>query len=94
MADIWEKVQRLEGRTLHTLYQQKPFEIIKVTDKMVRLMPCEGKRRRRSILRNRIEHLAALGLHKDELRKRVQEEYPTSQNTSYYAAIVHEISRG
>jgi hypothetical protein len=94
MADIWEKVQKLQGRTLHTLYQGKPFEILKVTDNGVQLMPLGGKRKRRSVLRNRIEHLADLRLHRDELRKRVLEAYPTSQNTSYYAAIVHEISQG
>ena len=94
MASTWDKVQRLEGRTLHTLYRPKPFEIVKVTNKVVSLMPREGKQRPRSILRGRIEHLAGLGLRRDELRKRVQAEYPTSQNTSYYAAIVHEIAAG
>jgi hypothetical protein len=94
MTAIWEKVHQLEGRTLLTLYHRKPFEILKVTEKVVQLMPLEGKRLRRSILRNRIEHLAGLRFHRDELRKRVLQEYPTSRNTSYYAAIVHEISAG
>ena len=94
MTAIWEKVHRLEGRTLHTLYQQKPFEILKVTAKTAQLMPREGKQRPRYVLREKIEHLAGLELHRDEMRKRVLEEYPTSQNTSYYAAIVHEISLG
>ncbi len=92
MGTIWEKVQRLKGATLRTLSRQKPFEIVEVTTKVVRLVPQEGNGKRRAIRRDRIEHIAGLGLLPDELRKRVQEQYPESQNTSYYAAIVHEIA--
>jgi hypothetical protein len=94
MATVWEKVTRLEGKKLFTLYRQKPFSIVSVSSTVVKFIPLEGKQRRRGIRRERIEHLASLGLSKDDLRKRIQEIYPESQNTSYYAAIVHEISRG
>ena len=93
LTSIWEKVQQLEGKTLHTLSLQKPFKIDKVTTILVRLVPQEGKQKRRTIRRDGIEHIAGLGLQQDVLRKRVQQEYPESQNTSYYAAIVHEIAK-
>jgi hypothetical protein len=93
MAAIWEKVQRLEGATLHTLAQGRPFKIVEVTTDVVRLVPEEGKRKRREVRRDRIEYIAGLGVDRDKLRKRVLEEYPTSQNTSYYAAIVYEIGQ-
>jgi hypothetical protein len=93
MQSIWERVKQLEGTTLYTLWQHKPFKIVEVTTDLVRLVPQEGRLRRRNIRRDRIEHIAGLGLPQDILRKRVQQEYPESQNTSYYAAIVHEIGQ-
>jgi hypothetical protein len=91
MATVWERVMRLEGRTLSTLKYEKPFKIVEVTTDRVRLVPQSGKRTRRNVRRDRIEFLVDLRVNRDELRQAVQREYPKSQNTSYYAAIVDAI---
>jgi len=89
---IRDKIKRLEGRILQTLSKEKPFIIVEVTAETVRLVPQLGKRKDRTIQCGRIEHLAGMGLQRDELRREVQKEYPESHNASYYAAIVHEIA--
>jgi hypothetical protein len=30
--DLWQTLQKNEGKTMHTLYQNKPFKILKVAD--------------------------------------------------------------
>lgn len=88
MSAVWERVRRLEGETLATLQQGKPFTVVEVRDDCVLVRPEDGGGAVRSVRRDRVEHVAGLGLAADELAHRVRQEYPDSRNTSYIAAIV------
>lgn len=39
MSSVWARVKSLEGRTLYTLKQQKPFDVIKVLHDRILLVP-------------------------------------------------------
>ncbi len=93
MSATWDRVRQLEGTTLHTLTQRRPFTVTRVENDKVTIEPHIGKRCERSMLRDRIEHIADATVPKDMLRKHVQNEYPTTQNSSYIAAIAYEVSR-
>ena len=94
MASVWTKVQGLAGETLNTLVRGNPFTVIEVLDDHLVVVPLQGKQAPRRILRDRVEHMASLGYQKEELRSRVQAEFPDSQNTSYIAAVVYEVTKG
>ena len=52
--DIWPDVKQLEGKTLHTLDQNKAFDVVAVTEQTVLVQPyASGKERR--IKRDEIE---------------------------------------
>lgn len=93
MSSIWDRVRQLEGTTLCTLHKSKPFTVVSVHTDCVRVVPEDGTGSERPIRRDRIEHMASLALQRDELRHRTQREYADSQNTSYIAAIVYEVSK-
>lgn len=82
------RVEQLEGRTLRTLTQTQPFDVVSVTADRVFMRPHRGKGTERSVLRERIESVAQLRLGRERLRQQVQEEYPDTRNSSYIAAIV------
>lgn len=85
------RVETLEGRTLRTLIQNQPFDVVSVTSDRVFVRPHRGSGAERPILRERIEAIAGLRLSRERLRQRIQEEYPDTRNSSYMAAIVWEI---
>ena len=89
---IWDRIHRLEGQTLTTLHQDKPFTVVAVLNDCVKVLPQDGGGAERTVRRDRIEHIAGLGLARDELRKRVADEYPDSQNTSYIAALANAVA--
>lgn len=91
MLAIWDRVRQLEGATLFTLDRGKLFSVLAVEG--IRVLPQDGKGAERKIRRDRLERIAGLGLSRDELRRRVAEEYQGSQNTSYIAALVYEATR-
>jgi hypothetical protein len=93
MPSAWDRVRQFEGCTLATLHRAKPFTIVAVEDDCVRVMPRDGKGAERSVRRDRIKHVAGMGLPREEVRRRVAQEYPDSQNTSYIAALAYEATR-
>ena len=93
MREIWDQVRDLEGSTLFTLHRNKPFDVDEVRDDEILVIPHDGKRKRRKILRRNIEIAVGLNIPKENLRKRVQQEFPDNQNSSYIAAIVSEVAR-
>lgn len=93
MSDVWARVRRLEGETLSTLHQNKPFTVVEVRDDCVLVRPEDGNGAVRLVRRDRIEHIAGLGLTGDELVQRVRQEYPDSRNTSYIAALGFKATR-
>ena len=78
---------------LATLTHIKLFQIVAVDDKRAQVAPQEGTGAPRYVLRERIEHIATLGIQREELCKRVREEYDDEMNASYIAAIVCEVTK-
>ena len=93
MADVWQRVQALEGRTLLTLARRRPFKIVAVSSDRVEFVPEQGKGTVRWFPRKDIEYIASLNLKREDLRARLQEEWPSDQNTSYVAAIIYEVTK-
>lgn len=91
-SESWQRIRQLEGETLETLAQCKRFRIVSVHDDSVRVCPEDGAGVERTVLRERIEYIASLGLAREELRERTGQEYPDSQNTSYIAALAFAVS--
>ena len=48
MSTVWERVRQLEGTTLATLHQEKPFRVVAVLDDSVRVLPEDGSGAERS----------------------------------------------
>jgi len=80
-------MRQLEGKTLTTIDRKKPFRVVAVMDDSVRVIPEDGNGAKRKILRVRVEHIAALGLSKENCLDRIKQEYPDSQNKSYIASL-------
>lgn len=93
MDDVWDRIRALEGTTLPTLHRARLFRVEAVEDDRVRVVPTAGNRTERTILRERIEHMASLGVSREEMRRRAASEFPDSQNTSYMAALAFAASR-
>ena len=93
MHNLWQHVRRLQGKTLATLHDAKPFVVLSVDDDRVRIRPQGGRGGERSVHRDQIERMAGMGLRREELRRRTAEEFPNNQNTSYIAAIAFAASR-
>ena len=85
--DIWPDVKQLEGKTLHTLDQNKAFDVVAVTEQTVLVQPyASGKERR--IKRDEIEpayqELVARGMIE---RTDIRDRY-SNYNPAYVAAIL------
>ena len=94
MSDLWRRVQSLQGKTLHTLTQKRPFQVVDVQDDQVVVLPISGKKKPwPPIRRDRIEYIASLKLPREQIRKRVREEFSDSVNPSYIAAIVNAVTQ-
>ena len=92
MEKIWDYVGKLEGKTLFTLSQRKPFRIVKVLDDRIVYIPESGSGTPRWSWRKDIEYLVHLRIKKGELTpSQVAMEFPKEYNSSYMAAIVDEI---
>ncbi|GAB4455993.1 MAG: hypothetical protein OHK0029_13120 [Armatimonadaceae bacterium] len=91
MSDFWNRIQALNGKTLKTRIQGKPFDILEVRSDWVIISPhTSGKRR--TISRSCLEHINSLQLDERELTpSRLQREYSDDQNLSYIAAIIGAI---
>ena len=94
MQNKWDIIRQLEGKTLYTLSQRKPFRIISVLDDRVVYIPKAGSGTPRWSSREDIEYLIDLRIRKGELtRSQVAAEFPSEFNSSYMTAIVDEIVR-
>ncbi len=89
---LWERIQALKGKTLHTGRRRKVFEVVDVTDDHAFFVPQDGNGTTRSFPRRGFEHIAGLGLNPSIVtRQRVQEEFPRDQNSCYVTAILAEV---
>ncbi|MFC2043394.1 hypothetical protein ACFLUA_04520 [Chloroflexota bacterium] len=94
MKSKWNLVKQLEGETLYTLSQRKPFRIVSVLDDRVVYIPKSGSGTPRWSWRKDIEYLVELRIRKGELTpSQIAVEFPSEYNSSYMAAIVDEIVR-
>jgi hypothetical protein len=92
MNDAWEEVKKLEGKTIFTLAQQKPFVVERVLNDRIEYRPKSGSGAIRWSWRKDIEHLITLHQREGTLTpSRVAEEFPKEYNSSYMAAIVNVI---
>lgn len=90
MADVWKRIQQLEGQTLYTAARHTALRIDYVSDAQVFFTP-ESTGKPRFCARTTFEHLAGLGLQPHELtRSRISEEEIRGDrfNTSYVHAIL------
>ncbi len=58
---LWERIQALKGKTLHTGRRRKVFEVVDVTDDHAFFVPQDGNGTTRSFPRRGFEHVAGLG---------------------------------
>ena len=92
---FWQRVQALEGETLLTLKQRKRFKILRVLPDRVEFVPEDGNETIRHCLRDDIERLADSDISHSEITvSRAKEEWPSTQNTSYLAAIAQAVKNG
>lgn len=83
----------LQGKTLLTVARKRPFQIVDVDDTRVTFVPANGKGTQRWEERSTIEDLMNLCRAKGRLSAHdVAEAYPDTWNSSYLAAIVHELT--
>lgn len=95
MSDVWNLVQQLEGNTLYTRKQRKRFKVVRVLDDRVEFVPENGNGTRRPCIREDIEHIVSLNLKPEALTpSHIQQELPSTRNSSYVAAIVYEVLYG
>jgi len=88
--EIWTYILGLQGKTLKTLDQRKPFDVSYVGSDVVIVTPHKS-RKARSIDRDTIENTFAELLTRRELsRVEIQKHY-SSFNPAYVAAILTEI---
>jgi hypothetical protein len=92
MSVGWQKAQSLKGRTLYTLKQRKPFNVIDVLIDRIILVPQEGKQTPRWIAREQIEATCRQGTDRAITPGLVRTLYPEDRNTSYIAAIASDIN--
>jgi hypothetical protein len=88
--NMWNEIQKLEGKTLQTLYQKKKFDIIEITENAVIICPHATQTQRR-VSRHELEaayqRLAAIGqLTRTEIMKKYSQFNP-----AYVAAILAEL---
>lgn len=83
----------LRGKTLLTVKQKKPFQIVGVDDTRVTFVPKNGNGTERWEYRSTIEELMNLCRNKGKLSVAdVLEVYPDTRNSSYLTTIVHELT--
>lgn len=87
MANLWERVQTLKGRTLQTVRDGVPFEIVSIDDSRVKVLVSSGKTY--SIYRREFDKAEALGLATAEVRPvQLRQAGASEGNPAYVAAII------
>ena len=88
--NIWDELGKLEGKTLSTLDQRKPFDVLEVSAQGMIIRPHETDTERK-IRRHEIEdayrRLTAIG---ELTRSEIREEF-SKFNPAYVAAILAEL---
>jgi hypothetical protein len=89
MANLWEQIRALDGRSMATSTGRGTFDGIEVDEHRIRIMLHRERMTRRSIERWRFERAEALGLARsdvipDEIRKSQVSEF----DPAYVAAII------
>jgi hypothetical protein len=88
--NIRAEIEKLEGTTLSTLDQSKPFDILEVSNQDIIIRPHETAKERK-IRRNEVEdafrRLVAIG---ELTRSEIREEF-SNFNPAYVAAILAEL---
>ena len=84
---IWSEIKKLKGTTLKTLDQNRPFDIVEVTDQNVIVKP-HARGIARTIKREAIEDaFGELALRGEITRADIRERY-ANYNPAYVAAIL------
>jgi hypothetical protein len=84
---IWSEIKKLKGTTLRTLDQNKPFDIVEVTDQNVIVKP-HARGIERTVEREAIEDaFGELALRGEIARTDIQDKY-SNFNPAYVAAIL------
>jgi len=85
--EIWSEIKKLKGTTLKTLDQNRPFDIVEVTDQKIIVKP-HTRNIARTIERGAIEDaFGELALRGEITRADIRERY-MSFNPAYVAAIL------
>lgn len=88
--NVWDEFGKLEGKTLFTLDQHKPFDVLEISDQRMLIRPHETDTERK-IRRHEIEdayrQLTAVG---ELTRSEIKEEF-SKFNPAYVAAILAEL---
>lgn len=88
---IWVNIVELTGQELNTLDQEKPFSIIKVSDKSLKIKTSTGNHR--NISRNEIEGAwQHLTIHGQLSRSKVREQF-SEFNPAYVVAIIAKLPK-
>ncbi|MBN1139680.1 MAG: hypothetical protein JXM73_24115 [Anaerolineae bacterium] len=87
--DCWSQIRTLQGKTLRTLDQRKPFTVVDILDSQVALKVSTGKIRpvRRDEIEGPFRELVREG---EITRTRIQAQY-SARNPAYVAAILAEL---
>jgi hypothetical protein len=89
--NIWSRIKALEGQTLYTTKQRRPFNVVSVGDERISLTIGPSSKKtsiRRDTLEEAFEHSKTKGeVRPTDIRKaKISEARPT-----YVAAIIHAI---
>jgi hypothetical protein len=89
---FWDRVRNLEGKTLRTIEQNFPFDIVEVTHDRIVFIPQRGNGTKRWWPRRDLEQLYDAFLDIEAVSPAdVREHWPNDQNTSYVAAILNAV---
>jgi hypothetical protein len=89
---FWDRVRELDGRTLYTSEQNKPFDIVEVTHDRIYFVPQEGNGTRRWWPRQSLEDLNELFANESAITPaHIRDQWPKDQNTSYVAVILQTV---
>jgi len=83
----WQLIVQLEGRILHTLYQENPFEVVLVETNSIRIRP-NVNNVERTIRRNEIEGAYEELISRGEITRQVIRLQHSDFNPAYVAAII------
>lgn len=87
MADLSTELQKLNGQTLHTLSQRRPFDVLNVDAYEVEIL-VRSSGKKRPVSMEEIEPAWRTLRHRGELTRAEIEEHWSPRNPAYVAAIL------